>query len=156
MDKNEDILKKIYLFSKFTDKELSTLANRATRVTLNTGHSVFNEGNLAKSMFVVVYGTLNVTTSGSTGQDINITTIAAGEHLGEFPFIDNEKRSANAEASEKTELLEIAYSDLAEVLKGSLEMEMKFYKELSHFLVSRVRVLTNDVTHARDIRRRFA
>lgn len=156
MEKNEELLKKIYLFSKFTDSELTTLASKTKRVSVPQGHSIFNEGNNANSIYLVISGTLKVTTNTSEGDDIKITTISSGEHLGELPFVDGEKRSATAEATEKTELLEIPYDDLRYVLLNNANMELKFYKELSHFLVGRVRVLTNDVTKAREIKKRFA
>ncbi len=156
MEKNEELLKKIYLFSKFTDSELTTLASKTKRVSVAQGHAVFNEGNKASSIYLIISGTLKVTTNTSDGDDIKITTISIGEHLGELPFVDGENRSATAEATEKTELLEIPYDDLRFVLLNNSEMELKFYKELSHFLVGRVRVLTTDVTKAREIKKRFA
>jgi CRP-like cAMP-binding protein len=155
LEKNEDLLKKIYLFSKFSENELHTLASKAKKITVPQGHTIFNEGNSANSLYLIISGTLKVTTSATDGDDIKITTLSNGEHLGEFPFIDAEKRSATVEAIEKTDLLELTYDDLRYLLINNKDMELKFYKELATFLVGRVRVLTNDITKAREIKKRF-
>ncbi|MBK8398906.1 MAG: cyclic nucleotide-binding domain-containing protein [Leptospiraceae bacterium] len=155
MEKTEEILKTIYLFSKFNERELSLLAAKIKKVDLNVHGLLFSEGSTATSMYVVKYGTLKVTTNSKEGDDVKLTTIAAGQHLGEFPFLDGENRSANVEAIEKTELLELSYKDLNEVLTANKDMELKFYKELGFFLVKRLRVLTTDITQAREIKKRY-
>ena len=155
MEKTEEILKTIYLFSKFNERELSLLAAKIKKVDLNVNGLLFSEGSTATSMYVVKYGTLKVTTNSKEGDDVKLTTIAAGQHLGEFPFLDGENRSANVEAIEKTELLELSYKDLNEVLTANKDMELKFYKELGFFLVKRLRVLTTDITQAREIKKRY-
>jgi len=155
MERTEDILKTIYLFSKFNEKELSLLAAKIKKVDLNIHSILFSEGSVATSMYVVRYGTLKVTTSSKEGDDVKLTTVAAGQHLGEFPFLDGEKRSASVEAIEKTELLELTYKDLTEILSANKDMELKFYKELGFFLVKRLRVLTTDITQIRDIKKRY-
>ncbi len=155
MDKNEDILKKIYLFAKFTPVELSKIADKVGHVVLNQRDVLFSSGNDASSFYVVRYGTLNILTNTKDGDDVNITSLSAGDHFGELPFLDGEKRAATVEAVEKSELLEISYSDLQSVLSSSIETEMKFYKAISSYLVKRMRLLTTDLTYARELKKRY-
>lgn len=156
MKKTEDILKAIYLFSKFGDKELALLAGKVKKISLEPQAALFHEGSPATSMYVITSGTLKVTTNAKDGDDVKLTTVATGQHLGELPFLDGEKRSANVEAMEKTDLLELSYQDLSNIFNTNSEMALKFYKEIGIFLVKRLRVLTTDVTQAREIKKRFA
>ena len=151
----EDILKEIYLFSRFDDKELSLLAAKVGNITLDVQGLLFSAGAPATSMYVIKHGTLKVTSSSGEGNDVKLTTVAAGQHLGELPFLDGERRSANAEAMEKTELLELKYQDLREIFSASKDMELKFFREIGRFLVKRLRVLTADVTQAREFKKRY-
>jgi hypothetical protein len=48
----------------------------------------------------------------------------------------------------------LPYADLGALLGTNQEMELKLYKEISLFLVKRLRVLTVDVAQAREIRKR--
>ena len=155
MKKTEEILKEIYLFSRFNDKELSLLAAKVRKIDLDVHGLLFSEGSPATSMYVIRHGTLKVTIGSSEGSDVKLTTVSAGQHLGEFPFLDGEKRSANAEALEKTELLELPYLDLREIFSVHKDMELKFYREIGLFLVKRLRVLTADVTQAREFKKRY-
>ena len=154
MKKTEEILREIYLFSRFDDKELSLLAAKVRPVTLNVHGLLFGEGTPVTSMYVIKHGTLKVTTSSSEGNDVKLTTVAVGQHLGELPFLDGERRSANVEALEKTELLELQYQDLREIFSANKDMELKFFREMGLFLVKRLRVLTADVTLAREFKKR--
>lgn len=155
MENNEQILKKIYLFTEFAEKEIVKISAIAKSITVPQGESVFRENNEAKSFYVVKYGTLKITTSAQSGDDVNITTISVGDHFGELPFFDKQKRAATVEALEKSELLEIPYKELDEILNTSETMQVHFYKSIANNLIQRVRILTQDLTYARELKKRF-
>lgn len=149
-----EVLKRIYLFSKFEEPEIALIAAKVQVKELPAGHTLYLEGSEAKSLFVLRSGTLRVTTNSDVGDDVKLTTMSAGEHFGELPFLDGERRAANIEAVETAQLLELSYDDLRAALATSVTMELKFFKELGYYLVKRFRALTNDITRAREIRKR--
>ncbi|AXR61080.1 MULTISPECIES: cyclic nucleotide-binding domain-containing protein [Leptospira] len=151
----EEILKDIYLFSNFTEDELSAIAEKTEYKVYEQGDAIFHEGNDAKAFFVVIYGTLKVLTSTEKGDDVNVTTIATGDHFGELPFLDPGKRSASVEAMERSELLRIPYDHLKTVFEKDSKASLKFYQAISHFLAKRLRMLTHDLTYARELRKRY-
>lgn len=156
MESKEEILKRIYLFSRFTPEELKTIADKINHIQLHKGEFLFNEGQEATSLYVVQYGTLQIFAHTGTGDDIGVTNIATGDHFGELPFLDGEKRAGTVEALEPTELWEITYENLRKAFEKMPDMELKFYKEVSHYLVKRMRLLTHDLAYAREIRKRLA
>ena len=156
MQNVEEVLSKIYLFSKFTPAELAKIASKVKQLELPIGRTLYMEGSEAKSMYILRAGSLKVLTSSESGDDVKLSTMSAGEHFGELPFLDGERRSAGIEAAETSDILELSYEDVRDVLATSPAMELKFFKEVGYFLVKRFRALTNDMTKAREIKRRYS
>ncbi|MDF3821890.1 cyclic nucleotide-binding domain-containing protein [Leptospira sp. 96542] len=156
MNPKVESLKKIYLFQKLNQDELLHIAEKIQDVHLPPRNVLYDIGEEAESMFIVKYGTLEISTATSQGDDVSLITLGEGDHFGELPFFDSEKRSAKVEAKENTELYELKYSDLHEMFSKNKEMELKFYQEVTHYYIRRLRKLTHDLAYARELRKRFA
>ena len=156
MNPKVESLKKIYLFHTLNQDEMLHIAEKIHDIHLPPRNVLYDIGEEAQSMFIVKYGTLQISTSTSHGDDVNLVSLSEGDHFGELPFFDAEKRSAKVEALENSELYELRYHDLHEMFERNREMETKFYKEVTHYYIKRLRKLTNDLTYARELRRRFA
>lgn len=156
MNPKVESLKKIYLFQKLNQDELLHIAEKIHDVHLPPRNVLYDMGEEAASMFIVKYGTLQISTATSQGDDVNLITLGEGDHFGELPFFDDDKRSAKVEAMENTELYELRYADLHDMFSKNREMELKFYKEVTHYYIKRLRKLTTDLAYAREFRRRFA
>ncbi|PJZ70540.1 cAMP-binding protein [Leptospira perolatii] len=151
----EEILKQIYLFSNFSVDELSKIAEKTKYKVLEQGDALYQEGNEAKAFYVVMYGTLKILTATEKGDDVNVTTIATGDHFGEFPFLDQGKRAGTVEAMERCELLEIPFDHLQRVLDADKDLALKFYKGITTYLVKRMRLLTHDLAYARELKKKY-
>ncbi len=156
MNTKVESLKKIYLFQKLNQDELLHIAEKIREVHLPPRNVLYDIGEEAESMFIVKYGTLEISTATSDGDDVTLITLGEGDHFGELPFFDAEKRSAKVEAKENSELYELRYSDLHDMFSKNKEMELKFYKEVTHYYIRRLRKLTHDLAYARKLRKRFA
>ncbi|TGL40941.1 cyclic nucleotide-binding domain-containing protein [Leptospira perdikensis] len=156
MNTKVESLKKIYLFQKLNQDELLHIAEKIREVHLPPRNVLYDMGEEAESMYIIKYGTLQISTATSDGDDVNLITLGEGDHFGELPFFDDEKRSAKVEAKENSELYELRYSDLHDMFSKNKEMELKFYKEVTHYYIRRLRKLTHDLAYARELRKRFA
>lgn len=156
MNTKVESLKKIYLFQKLNQDELLHIAEKTREVHLPPRNVLYDIGEEAESMYIVKYGTLQISTATSDGDDVNLLTLGEGDHFGELPFFDDEKRSAKVEAKENSELYELRYADLHDMFSKNKEMELKFYKEVTHYYIRRLRKLTHDLAYARELRKRFA
>ncbi|GBF49739.1 cAMP-binding protein [Leptospira ryugenii] len=156
MNPKVESLKQIYLFRTLNQDELLHIAEKVTEVHLPPRNVLYDIGEEAQSMFIVKYGTLQISTATNQGDDVNLVTLGQGDHFGELPFFDGEKRSAKVEAKENSELYELRYQDLLEMFQKNQTMETKFYKEVTHYYIKRLRKLTHDLTYARELRKRFA
>jgi len=142
------LLQDIYLFKDFLPNELAKLSAMGVVKTYNQNDTVFEEGDQARSMFVVRLGTVHVRRAGEK-QDVDLIQMGTGTHLGEMPFVNDEPRSASAVALERSELLEIGYDDLRAYLDKNPATAVKFYRALAHFLARRLRATTVDLTFSR-------
>ncbi|MCC6277163.1 MAG: cyclic nucleotide-binding domain-containing protein [Oligoflexia bacterium] len=147
----QEILKNIYLFKEFTLSELEPIQELCKLVTLAKGETLFFQGDLAKSLYIIKFGSVHITQKSQKGQDaVEVSMIATGSHFGEMPLLDGEKRSATVQAAEKCELIEIGYDHLKKYLESSPTTSAKFYRNLATFLAGRLRITTLDLSFARE------
>ena len=69
-----------------------------TRMFIPGGQILFRENEAADSLYFVISGCLGVIVRDSTGPDVLIARIEAGETVGEMGFLDGGVRSATVEA----------------------------------------------------------
>lgn len=156
MNPKVESLKKVYLFKKLNNDQLLLISEKIHEVHLHSHNVLYDIGEEAQSMYIVKYGTLQISTATSKGDDVNLITIGEGDHFGELPFFDSERRSAKVEALENCELYEVRFHDLTDMFARNKEMELAFYKEVTHYYIKRLRKLSNDLAYARELRQRFA
>lgn len=143
------LLQSIYLFQSFPAKELEALDAKIAVRTVNQGDTLFEEGDAARSMFVVRHGTVQILRVGQK-TDVDLVQLGAGAHFGEMPFVNDEPRSATATARERSELLEIGYDVLQDHLDRHPATAVQFYRALAHFLANRLRATSMDLSFSRE------
>jgi lysophospholipid hydrolase len=76
---------------------------------LNVGETLFRQGEVGNSMFIVVTGRLQVILEAVEGSDIErkISEIGAGETVGEFALLVDDVRTATVYALRQTDLVEM-------------------------------------------------
>lgn len=146
----KNLLQNIYLFKKMQGEELDLVSQAVESLTLSPGESIFHQGDRAKAMYFIKYGSVKIHQKSSSGDSIEVATLGTGSHFGEMSFVDGEPRSATATAAEKSEILIFDYERLSQVLQKAPQVAVKFYRELAHFLCGRLRITTNDLSFVRE------
>ncbi|MDZ4676234.1 MAG: cyclic nucleotide-binding domain-containing protein [Oligoflexia bacterium] len=145
-----EILKNIYLFKEFTHEELEPIQKLCRVGKANNGDTIFFQGDEAKSLFIVQFGSVHVQQKAKNDDNIEVTMLGTGSHFGEMPFLDGERRSATVLAAEKSEIIEIDYENLKKYLSTNSTVSSKFYKNIAGFLCGRLRMTTTDLSFARE------
>ena len=113
------------------------LAEHATEILLEAGDILYNEGDSASALFVVVSGSLEVFKPSMSGEHI-LNNLSSGEFFGDMSFIDMQARSATVRAPEKSQLCQIDYAVLRDVyqndIKCSTLIVMNIAREMSRRL----------------------
>lgn len=107
-------------------------------LSFNKGDVIFKQGDYAKYMYDIVSGCVGVYVGYGTDNETQLTTLKAGEFLGEMGLIEAYPRSATAVAMEDgTELREIGEPEFDEYFKTQPERLLAIMRQLSERLRDR-------------------
>jgi CRP-like cAMP-binding protein len=95
--------KVIGLLEKKTDAQAAT----GNLLSLKPGEYLMKEGDLSTDLFFVKEGCLKIVKKSESGEEILITTIKAGEMIGEVGVLLHKRRSASAVALEESLVITI-------------------------------------------------
>ena len=148
------LLRQVTLLSAAPDAELQRLAASTSPRRLARGQILFVEGEPSSHLYVVVEGRLKVFVSSGRGEDLVLAVLTAGDCLGEISVLDEQPRSASAEALEPTELLAVPTDALRDVLRHNPTLMVGWAQDLAG-TVRRLTGATADLVFL-DLPRRLA
>ncbi len=112
-----DFFRSIPVFGGLPDEDLSLLCDLAAWRRYDVGETIVREGDLAREMFVVMAGRVEVF-KGVDGR--YLTDLGVGDCIGEMALIDIQPRSATVAAAAETTLMVIGFDDVARLYQTSL------------------------------------
>ena len=118
-------------------------------VRLNEGTTVFRQGDLGGSMYVIRSGKVRVLKE-AHGRQREVTTLGPGDFFGEMAVVTGRPRSATAEVVEEAELLKVPADKLEDMLAGTGEVAIRLIRHLAERLENANRfidvLLEDDIT----------
>src|SRR4051812_35499343 len=87
------------------------------RRTFAAGDVIFQQGQAARELYIVLRGEVEIVSKGKGGTEIPLTTVKTGQIFGELSFLAESGRTAAAISAKGCELLVLNH----EVLKRKLE-----------------------------------
>ncbi len=105
-----DVLRKSPLFRDFSETGLAIFASIAAEKAVPAGAPLFVENMVGESMFIVKSGTVRITLREEQGER-TLTTVGAGEHVGELALLARSVRLVSAVADTDCQVLELAQRD---------------------------------------------
>lgn len=118
-DRAVELLKKTRLFHELEPAAITGLAERALERKYRKGQLVFNEGDAAQSLFVMISGLIKVYVTSEDGDEMVLVTLRPPDVFGEIALIDGQPRSASAEALEPTTVLELGRAPFLQLVRES-------------------------------------
>ncbi len=106
------ILSSSPLFEMLSNQELELIAELSRPRRFAGGQTIFEEGELGDSLFVIGAGDVEVMRRDATGEQKVLTVLSAPQFFGEMSLIDKEYRSATVRARGETELLHLTAENL--------------------------------------------
>jgi CRP/FNR family cyclic AMP-dependent transcriptional regulator len=113
----EDIefISTVPLFSALSPEIMARVGALARVVKLDAAGRIFEEGEPAKEMVVVLRGELEVRKRGRSGLEVVIAHLRPGDVAGEMSLIDIQPRSAGVWATGPAALAVLTHGDLATI-----------------------------------------
>ncbi|MHC5039053.1 MAG: cyclic nucleotide-binding domain-containing protein [Planctomycetota bacterium] len=124
-------LKGTEFFHELGGEYLLHISKVAMESEFSAGETIFKEGDLDRSMFIVVDGAVRIEVH---GEEVNV--LKNGSCFGEMALLDGKARSASAVASENTHCLKIEYDEFFELITERPEIAKGVMAVLSERLRS--------------------
>ena len=94
------------------------------------GTTLFHEGDRGEEMYIVQSGKVKISKK-IRGVEKTLATLDKGEFFGEMAILNDKPRSASAETLEDGEMLVIDRKTFEDMLRGNVEIAIRFIKRLA-------------------------
>ena len=119
-DAKIELLKRVPLFGECSKAELRRLATIADELDLREGAVLTREGRVGHEFFVLIEGTVRVSTDGR-----KLADLGAGDWLGEIALLTKTPRTATAVATSQLRTLVIVDREFRRVVEEMPTIAMK-------------------------------
>lgn len=134
MTLDEELVKKVPLFSDLTDQEIKLVAASGSRRKFPAKNVIFQEGDLGEHLLIILFGKVKILLSGKDGQEFILAILGRGEFFGEMAILESAPRSASVITVEPSEFFLLGRKDLKALLKKYPTIGMKLLEHLSQRL----------------------
>jgi CRP/FNR family cyclic AMP-dependent transcriptional regulator len=100
--RGRDLLGKVWLFERCSNRELDLLQDAATEMDFPIGKELTKQGEIGRHFMVIVEGEAEVTRDGT-----QIAVLGPGSFFGEMSLLDGQPRTATVTTREPTRVLMI-------------------------------------------------
>jgi len=136
-------LKKFPVIQSLGAPELDVIARITTQRSFKANEIIFREDDLTEYIYLIQTGSVRIIKTTPFGEQV-LSNLGAGEFFGEMDFIDSMQCSADAIATEDTNLLLLTKARLEEVFIAQKQIAVQFYWHFWKTLSRRIRE-TNDL-----------
>jgi CRP/FNR family transcriptional regulator, cyclic AMP receptor protein len=132
------------LFSALDEEALARVAVRASTVLLDRNDTLFNEGDLADDLYVVLSGRVAIAKHSPDGRESLVALMGPGDMFGEMPLFDDEPRSASVRALERSEVARVPF----DAVRAELEARPGLLWDVVAMFASRLRAADDALADA--------
>src|SRR3954467_1071945 len=114
---NPSVLRQVPLFALLDDEETEVLANQVEVKTFAPRQRIYKMGDAGDRAYVLVSGSVRVTTVNEDHQEVVVDQPAAGEFFGFASMLEQTPHQTTAISLEETVCLEVDRDDIAVLLQ---------------------------------------
>lgn len=134
----EDVLARTDFFGDAPTEDLARIGGLGRKRVLSRGDHLFEAGEEAESMYIVLNGRIAIAIANELDKrESMVALMEAGDLFGEMGLLDEGPRSAMARAIEPSEVLEIPYDPVQQLLDGN----PRVFRGIVRMLAERLRVM---------------
>ena len=134
-------LRKIKVLAEMPSHQLEEIAHKFKYKEVAAKQRILHSRELSNEVYFVVNGCVRATLFTPTGSEVSYQDLETGEMFGELAAIDEQHRTTDVIALEKTELLWLSRADFSELIQSNPVFTwgvLKRLSDLNRFLCSRV------------------
>lgn len=130
------------MFADFSRSEVQVIAGYTHAYEVAAGATIFREGEKGQFMCLIVEGKINVLKETEVGVRKVITTVRAGQTMGEMSLLDDLPYSATATAKDPTKLVLITRNNFENLTEAHPVLAVKILKKIARLMSLRLRQTT--------------
>ena len=131
---NLQALRSVPLFQTLDSAEVSELFQLLTVRTIPAGTALFRRDDPGDAMFFIESGRIRISVQDADGHDTVLAEMRSGDFFGEMAMLDGQNRSADATATEPTELAVLAREDFRAFVRQKPEIALGLMTAMTHRL----------------------
>ena len=135
----KDVLKASKFFNGLTDSELATIDPMIQEKTLPPGTTLFLEGMIGESMYIIESGNIKISKMIEEGHEQVLLNLGPGEHFGEMAILEKGPRAASAVSTIESKILTLRRKDFIELGQKKPDLCLKLLWNLVADFSKRVR-----------------
>jgi CRP-like cAMP-binding protein len=120
MQRKEERLKAVPLFSHCSKRELEFLASRVDEVSLPAGKTLLVQGQPTDTFYIVLDGEVEVSVDGRP-----LKRLSAGDFFGEIGMLDRGPATATVTTTQPAETLALSHAQFRDAIKGNDALVMQ-------------------------------
>ena len=144
-----ELLRKVWLFERCTNKELDAIARLATPLDLPAGKVLATQGEQGREFFVIVSGKVEATRA-----NVQIGTLGPGSFFGEMSLLERLPRVATVTTTEPTAVLVLTAREFDDLVASMPSVDRKMLIVLanrlrdieSRYVPDDARIVSTDIT----------
>ncbi|MBI9101883.1 MAG: cyclic nucleotide-binding domain-containing protein [Spirochaetales bacterium] len=148
-EKYMDWIKRIHIFSFLPEDEVTKLIERCALQVYEENEIVISQGEVNQDFYAVVDGSVQVSVTEETGNDVYISTIGGREVFGEAGIFMKMKRTANITSLGQTVILRAPRKEIFEMIKKNPVSGNKFLLMIIHSLLRKLREANQELAYER-------
>ncbi len=137
--KEKDALSQVYLFRELAPNEMERVLSISKEKRVKKNEVVFKEGDIGDAFYLIVTGSVRISTLVPGVGEEALTVLGEGEYFGEMALIDDAPRSASAIANDDGMLLCIGKDDFRKLLEQQTDIAYKLLWVFTKTLSARLR-----------------
>jgi CRP/FNR family cyclic AMP-dependent transcriptional regulator len=132
-------LQEIPIFGGIDADSLAYLVDQAEHIRIDEGETLFKEGDLDNSVYVLEQGRVAIYRT-YQGRQYKLRELAEGDCLGEMALIDCKPRSATVIATEPCRAMKISVAQMGALYARNPEQHAMIYMNLAREVCRRLRL----------------
>lgn len=125
------LLENIGFFKGMTQPQLLELAGLMKQTKYEKNTIIINQGDLSRSLFVIVYGRLKAYATDEDGNQTIFSFFNNGNYFGELSLLDDAPRSATVSTLEECTLLNIDHTVFKEFIDSHPDASWSLFRSLT-------------------------
>jgi len=130
----KQFLKNCVLFKNLNDQQLEKISEMLHKRFYKKGENVFLEQESGNILYIVFQGLIRIYKLSRQGSEKTLALLEKGDYFGEMALLDDNSRSASAQALEDSVLLTLDNNNFHQLISNNPEMATNIITTLSYRL----------------------